>query len=191
MRQVMAAVVLAVIFTFMSSAAKAQEQSGTMDEDMSDMMAGGSDMMGGGMMGGQGMYGMGMMRGGMGMMGLGPVWMLDLTPDQRAKINAIRDNLRRRDWDIMGRIMDAREKLRDLYEADKPDPKKIGPVYDAIFSLRKEMLLARIEAMNAIKDILTKEQLDQLKQWQRNRCGMYGGMMPGHMRGGMGEMMGK
>ncbi len=190
MRQVMAAVVLAVIFTFMSSAAKAQEQSGAMDEDMSDMMAGGSDMTGGGMMGGQGMYGMGMMGGGMGMMGLGPVWMLDLTPDQRAKINAIRDGLRKQHWEIMGKIMDEQEKLRDLYEADKPDPKKIGPVYDAIFSLRKQMILSRIEAMNAIKDVLTKEQRDQLKQWYRSRYGM-GGMMPGHMRGGMGGMMGK
>jgi Spy/CpxP family protein refolding chaperone len=180
-----------------SPAVQAQEQSGMMDDDMQGMMMGGMDMMGGGMgmMGGQSMGGgMGMMGGqgmcgSMGMMqgGMGPLRMLNLTAEQRTKINAIHDSLRKEHWGIMGKMMDEQAKLRDLFDAEKPDTKKIGPVYDAIFSLRKQMILSRIDAVNRVREVLTKEQLDQLKQWHSSRwqgaCG--GGAGPGHMHGGM------
>jgi Spy/CpxP family protein refolding chaperone len=164
----------------LSPVVQAQEQPGMMDDDMQGMMMGGMDMMGGGMgmMGGSGMCG------GMGMMheGMGPLRMLNLTAEQRAKINALHDGLRKEHWAIMGKMMDEQAKLRDLFEAEKPDTKKIGPVYDAIFSLRKQMILSRIDAMNSVREVLTKEQLDQLKQWHRSR---WQGAGPGHMHGGM------
>jgi len=192
--------VLVTGLMLLSPVLQAQEQSSMMDEDMQgmmsgmDMMGGGMGMMGGsgmgggmGMMGGQGMCGsMGMMHGGM-----GPLQMLNLTAEQRTKINAIHDGLRKEHWALMGKIMDERAKLRDLFEAEKPDTKKIGPVFDTIFGLRKQMMLASIDAKNRVQEVLTKEQLDQLKQWHHSRWqgtgggGVTPGAGPGHMHGGM------
>ena len=161
MRTVIMVLVLLTGLMLQSPVVQAQEQSGMMDDDMGMMsgmdMMGGSGMGGGmSMMGGQGMCGsMGMMRGGM-----GPLLMLNLTAEQRTKINAIHDGLRKEHWAIMGKIMDEQAKLRDLFEAEKPDTKKIGPVFDTIFSLRKQMILTSIDAKNSVREVLTKEQLD-------------------------------
>ncbi len=59
-----------------------------------------------GMMGGDATYGMGpgMMSG----YGMGPIWMLDLSDPQRAKVNAIGDQLRKTHWAIMGRSWTSR-----------------------------------------------------------------------------------
>jgi Spy/CpxP family protein refolding chaperone len=200
MRTVIMVLVLVTGLMLLSPVLQAQEQSSMMDEDMQgmmsgmDMMGGGMGMMGGsgmgggmGMMGGQGMCGsMSMMHGGM-----GPLQMLNLTAEQRTKINAIHDGLRKEHWALMGKIMDERAKLRDLFEAEKPDTKKIGPVFDTIFGLRKQMMLASIDAKNRVQEVLTKEQLDQLKQWHHSRWqgtgggGVTPGAGPGHMHGGM------
>jgi hypothetical protein len=58
-------------------------------------------------MGGMGMGMMGGMHG-------APFDMLDLTPEQRTKINKIHDELRRKNWDALGKVQDEEAKLRDL-----------------------------------------------------------------------------
>jgi Spy/CpxP family protein refolding chaperone len=137
-------------------------------------------MMGGGM--GRGMMGDGMMGGkGMGMMGGmhgAPFQMLDLTPEQRTKINKIHDDLRRKNWEALGKIQDEEAKLRDLYAADKRDPKAIGAVYGSIYALKRQMIEAGIDAHNRMQALLTDAQRAQLKQ-------MCSGMGPGG-RGMMG-----
>ncbi len=134
------------------------------------MMGGGmmDMMMGGGMMGG-GMGGMGMMGGGM-----GPMAMLNLTDEQRGKIRKIEDDQRKKNRDLYGKIEDESVKLRDLYDTDTPDAKKIGAVYDKIFDLKREAIVASIEAQNKARAVLTKEQQDQLKAWRRGGMGMGG-----------------
>ena len=164
-----------------------------------DMMRGygpGSGMMGpgSGMMG-PGRYGMGPgMMGGyedyetgpgiMGSYGLGQISRLDLTDQQRDEINKLRDQLRRKHWDIMGKMMDERSKLRDLYAEDKPDAEKIGAVYDEIAKLRKEMVQTRIETGNKIQDMLTPQQQEQLKTWRQGRWRTGGGQPPTQYPGG-------
>jgi Spy/CpxP family protein refolding chaperone len=140
------------------------------------MMGGGMCMMGRGMMSGMNMMGM------RGMMGLGPIGMLDLTDDQRRKITKIQDEKRKKHWEIMGKIMDEQAKLRDLYQEDELDAKKIGAVYDNIFKLRQQMIEAHIQAINQARAVLTKEQREQLKRWWRH--GGMGMMGPAGMRGG-------
>lgn len=149
-----------------------------------------------GMGGGMGM-GPGMMGGGMGMMGpgmgMGPFAMLDLSDEQRAKINKIQDELHRKNWDTQGKILEESAKLRDLYDVDTPDAKKISAVYERIYALKRQMIEANIEAHNRMRAVLTKEQQDQLKNWRRRGPGMYG-YGPGMMMGprGMGPgMMGR
>ena len=145
------------------------------DNNDMPMMSGG----GGGMGCGMG-YGMGM--GGMGMMGIGSFEGLNLTPDQRAKINRIQDETRKQHWAVMGKMMDEQAKLRDLYEEEKLDAKKITAVTDAIHALRKQMLESGIAAFNGIREVLTKEQREQFTRMQRGSWGMMG---PGYRHGTM------
>lgn len=54
--------------------------------------------------------------------------------------------------------------MYDLHAADRPDPKKIGAVYGAIFDIRRQMIESSIDAMNRARDILTREQQARFKQ---------------------------
>jgi len=172
-------------------------------QDMGPGMMGGYGGygMGPGMMGGGygGMMGPGMIGGGyghMGMMGGYGMGMLDLTADQQAKINKIFDDKRKQHWAIMGKMMEEQNKLRDLSNVDKPDPKKIGAVYAEIAKLQQQMIESHVQATNQMQDILTKEQRDQLRQWHRGgrgtgegprgpAGGQRGTMGPGNMPGNM------
>jgi len=147
---------------------------GMMDDNDMPMMGDGSGM-------GYGMgYGMGM--GGRGMMGFGAFGALDLTAEQRAKINKIQDDMRKQHWALMGKIMEEQAKLRDLYSEDLLEAKKITAVSDAIHAYRKQMIESRIDAFNRMRDVLTKEQREQLTKLRRGGWGMMG---PGYGRGGM------
>lgn len=117
---------------------------------------------------GPGMMGGGMMRGGMmGGMGLGPLQALDLSEQQQARINQIRDETRRKNWDTMGKLMDEQARLRDLLAAEKRDPAAIGKQSMKMADLRRQMLEASIESHNRIEALLSKEQKDQLRSYRR------------------------
>ncbi|MBI5612285.1 MAG: Spy/CpxP family protein refolding chaperone [Gammaproteobacteria bacterium] len=147
---------------------------------------------------GMGMMGHGMMGMGHGMMGggLGAFGMLDLSDEQRTKVNKIFDAERRQHWVIGGKLLDERIKLRDLLYADEPDPKKVGAVYGEIAKLRQQTIEAHVQAANQARAVLTAEQRDRLKQWRRGMMmggqgmgapgpGGRGPMGPGNMPGGM------
>jgi Spy/CpxP family protein refolding chaperone len=123
-----------------------------------------------GMMGGQ--PGSGMMGGhhGPGMMGgYGGLYGLDLDDKQRKSANAIQDELRRKRWELMGRTMEEQIKLRDLYEAERRDPKAIGAAYQRIFDLRRQMIEATVAAHNRIEEFLTPEQRKVAREhWGRS-----------------------
>jgi len=171
----MSVLVIAVV-VLVASGAWAQGMGGWGMMDDGDM-----PMMGGGMMGGgTGPGSCGMMGGGMGMMGAGAFGALDLSKDQQAKINKIQDDMRKQHWAIMGKMMDEQSKLRDLYAEEKLDSKKIGTVSDSVYSLRKQMIESRIEATNRMREVLTKEQREQLNK--RSGAGMMG---TGHRHGSM------
>lgn len=144
----------------------------------------GPGMMGGGYGYGQGGYGPGMMGGGYGhgmmgnygpgqggygpgMMGGGPQSMLDLNDEQRGKVNQIRDESRRKNWDTMGKLLDERARMRELMTADKQDPGAIGKQSMKIADLRRQLLEAQIDAHNRIEALLSKEQKEQLRSWRR------------------------
>jgi Spy/CpxP family protein refolding chaperone len=178
--------VLVVATLAATGAVIAAEESGPMmsDRDMSTnmqpgQMGGGGcmDMMGGGPGGGMGMMGMG--GSGMGMMGMGPVSMLDLSDDQRDKIDKIQDDVRRKNWDTYGKIMDEQSKLRDLYSGETVDAKKVGAAYAGIAKLQQQVIEANVEAHNRVQAVLTKEQKEQLRQWRRGGMGGRGMMGPG------------
>jgi Spy/CpxP family protein refolding chaperone len=185
MRKGMIGIAALLLLLVLSPAAPAFDQPCMMNDDMMTWggMGMGCNM---GMMG----HGAGMMGPGMEMMGYG---MLDLTPEQNTKINKILDDLRHKHFDILGKMMDEKAKMRDLFDEEKLDGKKIGMVQDALSALRKQLLESRVDATNRVREILTKEQRDQLKQMMRGRgygcgSGMGPGMGGGQMRRGMGMM---
>jgi len=123
-----------------------------------------------GMMRGQGQsygYGPGMMGGMMGGMGLGPLQALDLNEQQQTRINQIRDETRRKNWETMGKLLDEQARLRDLLAAEKRDPAAIGKQSMKMADLRRQLLEASIDSHNRIEALLSKEQRDQLRSYRR------------------------
>jgi Spy/CpxP family protein refolding chaperone len=123
--------------------------------------------MGPGMMGGYGMgYGMG--PGMMGGYGMGPGWgyggLPDLSADQRAKLGKIRDETRRKHWELMGKLMDEQARLQDLYDAPKQDSAAINESYRKISELQRRMYESSADAHKRMEAVLTKEQ--QEKAWR-------------------------
>jgi len=131
--------------------------------------------MGPGMMGGGWGMGPGMMGGGWGMgpgLGvLGGIELLDLSPAQRSKINGIADDLRKKHWELLGRLQDDEAKLRDLVSQPEPDPKAIGSVYVQMSKLRQQMIEVHANAMDQARAVLTVEQRSELDRWQLDSWG--------------------
>lgn len=139
-----------------------------MDGEMCDHESGMKGDHKGGMMGG---YGAGMM---VQSPGMNMVKSLDLSSEQRSKINKLSDTLRHDNWAAMGLIMDESAKLRDLYAADKRNPSAIGKEYQKIFDLQRQMIEAMIETENRADELLTPEQRAQLKSMHRKMGAMRG-----------------
>lgn len=136
-----------------------------------------------------GMYG-----GGMGMMGgvHGSAYsLLNLSADQRTKINQIMDDTRRKNWATLGKIQDEQAKLRDLYAADKRNAKAISSAVAGIQALERQVLEAQLDAQNRAEALLTDAQREQLKQFRSSGLGMYGAGMMGHGGYGPRGMMGR
>jgi Spy/CpxP family protein refolding chaperone len=127
-----------------------------------------AEMMGSGMMGYHGHRGM------MAAFGLRPIMRLDLSDAQRGQLNKATDALRQQQWATMGKIMEEQSKLRDLEAMAEPDPKQVGEVYGAIAKLRQEMIVAQVKAHNEAVALLTSDQREQLKRWERGGWGPSG-----------------
>lgn len=118
---------------------------------------------------GPGMHGYGMGPGMMG--GWGPGWggygprdFADLTPEQREKIGRIQDETRKKNWELMGKMMDEQARLRDLYDAPKQDSAAISDSYKKIGELQRRMYESSAEAHKRMEAVLTKEQKE--KSWR-------------------------
>ncbi len=168
-------VLAASLFGVMANLSAADPQSGWQNS-MGPGMMGGYEPgygMGPGMMGGYGPgYGMGP-----GMMRWGNFRELNLSKDQEAKITQIRHEMRTKQWAVMGDMMDAQDKLQELYDADNQDAAAINKQYKVIEDLRLQMVDNAVEAHNRINSILTKEQRDKAQNWGGRG---YGPMMQGY-----------
>ena len=134
----------------------------------------GQDMMDrdpGMMMGGRGPGKMGggprMMGEGPGMMGMGMYAALDLTDQQRAKIARIFEDVRKKNWDTMGKVMDESATLRDLYNAPTHDPAAIGRQTVKIAELKRPIIESMVTAHDQVEALLTTEQKDRLRNFGR------------------------
>ncbi|MFN3565062.1 MAG: Spy/CpxP family protein refolding chaperone [Burkholderiaceae bacterium] len=126
-------------------------------------------MMGGhgmGMMGWRGM-GPGMMMDGMAMMGfgLGPIGRLDLNDSQRRQILRIEDELRRKNWELMGKMQDEMARMRDAMWSDKRDRAAILAASKRMSELRQQMLENMLDAADKAEAVLTPQQREQLRRF--------------------------
>jgi Spy/CpxP family protein refolding chaperone len=128
----------------------------------------GPGMMGGGYGAGYGM-GPGMMGGygpgqgmGPGMMGggYGPGYAaLNLTDEQRKKIDAIQEEVWSKQGELMGRMHAQSYRMHDFGKADDAAARK---AFDEMATAHKQMFETRLEARRRIDAVLTPEQRKQL-----------------------------
>jgi Spy/CpxP family protein refolding chaperone len=121
--------------------------------------------MGPGMMGGGYGMGHGMMGGGWGM---GPQGLSDLTAEQRTQIAKIRDETRKKHWELMGKVMDEQARLQDLYDAPKRDSDAISNAHKKISELQRRMYEDAADAHKRMESVLTKEQQEKSWRFWRN-----------------------
>jgi Spy/CpxP family protein refolding chaperone len=84
---------------------------------------------------------------------------LNLTDEQRSKIDQIQQDLRSKQWDLMGKIQD--EYAR---RADAPDAAAAGKADDQITALQQQMVSNAGAARKQVDAVLTKEQREQLRR---------------------------
>jgi Spy/CpxP family protein refolding chaperone len=122
----------------------------------------GPGMMGGGMMGG-GMMGGGMMGGGM--MGYGMLSQLNLSPEQWSKLNAVHENIGKKQWELMGRMREETFTLRSLLGSEKRDRDAIVAQFKRAQDIQLQMFQTRLEGHEELSGILTSEQKAQLRRF--------------------------
>ncbi len=122
--------------------------------------------MGPGMMGGYGPgYGMGPgMMGGYGP-GYGMHNQLNLTPEQQNKLNAMHEEVAKKNWDLSAKTQEEAYKLRNLMGAEKPDRAAITSQYKKLQELQLQSFTARLDAQDKIDGVFTKEQKQQMRRY--------------------------
>jgi Spy/CpxP family protein refolding chaperone len=150
------------------------------------MMGGYGPGNGPGMMGGYGPgYGAGMMGGGRGFGpgggygsgggfgpgrgGYGPGGMLEslnLTDEQRDKIQAIQEENRQKNWAAMGQTRAEMFKLRSLYNSEKLDANALAEQQKKVDELRRQLFKSRVESHAQVESVLTPEQKKVFRQYR-------------------------
>lgn len=139
---------------------------------MGDQAGQGRSMMGGMMGGGQGGMGLGMMGGMVGggmmpcpMMGgasMGMMSMLD--DDQRSEMRELMQEHRPAQFERKGRLMNLRDDLMAEMHGDRPDPDEVQTLHGQIAELHGEMMAEMVRMRNAMHDLMSDEQRQQLGQ---------------------------
>ncbi|MEO8135463.1 MAG: Spy/CpxP family protein refolding chaperone [Betaproteobacteria bacterium] len=117
--------------------------------------------MGPGMMGDYGSgYGMGA-----GMMGgHGARADLHLTVEQRSKIAKIQNDVRRKHWDLMGKMHDEQAQMSEQYDSNQRDDAALSKNFRNMSDLRQQMFDLSLSARRQMDAVLTTEQRDKLRQ---------------------------
>jgi Spy/CpxP family protein refolding chaperone len=113
--------------------------------------------MGGGMMGGYAMGGDEMLG------GYGPRADLNLTTEQRSKIAKIQDDVRRKRWDLMGKMQDERSQMNEQFNAEPRDDAALSASYRKMSELRQQMFDLSLVARKQMDAVLSAEQREKMK----------------------------
>jgi len=94
--------------------------------------------------------------------GAGRGFALDLTDEQRAKIDKIQQDTAGKQWDLMAKLRDQQVRLNQLYYSDKRDSAAVSKSFQTISGLRQQMFDNSLAARKQMDGVLTKEQRAQL-----------------------------
>lgn len=137
-------------------------------------MMGGQGGMGPGMMGSQGGMGPRMMGGQGSMMpcpmgsGMGGMpGMLD--EEQMNDLREMRKEHRSNHFGRMAEMMNLRDDMMLLMQAERPDPEEVQALHGQMATLHGEMMADKVRMHNQMRDLLTDEQRKQLKQRASSR----------------------
>ena len=89
---------------------------------------------------------------------------LRLSEEQQAKLTEIQRDFQRKQWNLMGSIRETRWKQQDAMKAAELDVAAAQRNFEAIAKARREMFDAAVDARKRIEAVLTKEQLEALRQ---------------------------
>jgi Spy/CpxP family protein refolding chaperone len=95
---------------------------------------------------------------------------LGLTPEQKEKIRSMVFEGRKEQIRLQSDLKIAKLQLRELMTQDRLDKFKIDKMIDDIGEIRTRMQKARVERMMALRDILTKEQIQSLRERRMHRA---------------------
>jgi Spy/CpxP family protein refolding chaperone len=97
--------------------------------------------------------------------GLGRLAQLDLSESQRSQVFKIQDDLRRKNWELLGKTQDEQAKLRDAYYASGTrDRAAIIAAYKRIGELRVQRIENSLDAAEKVEALLTPQQREGLKR---------------------------
>jgi Spy/CpxP family protein refolding chaperone len=94
---------------------------------------------------------------------------LGLTPEQKEKIRSMVFEGKKEQIQLQADLKIANMELREMMTQDKLDKVKINKKLDEIGALRTKLQKARVERMMAFRDVLTKEQIQNLRERRMNR----------------------
>ena len=83
---------------------------------------------------------------------------LELSEEQNAAIQTIRDSFREQDSGAREATRELRDELRDLWSADEPDKAAILDLMDQMQAEKHSMAVARVEAKLQVLNVLTPDQ---------------------------------
>lgn len=121
------------------------------------MMRGGAHGMGGMM----GQHSSGMIPGMMAPMDLSGA---DLTAEQREQARELRQTHREEHFQRMARMVNLREDMHALMQNDTPDPDAAQELHGRMAAVHGEILAENIRLRNAMREMLTQEQRETLRQ---------------------------
>ncbi len=88
---------------------------------------------------------------------------LNLTAEQRGKIAGIQNDVRRKQWELMGKMQDEQSQMNEQYDSDQRDDPALSKSYRNMSELRHQMFDLSLSARRQIDAVLTPEQREKLR----------------------------
>ncbi|MGB8436379.1 MAG: Spy/CpxP family protein refolding chaperone [Burkholderiales bacterium] len=88
--------------------------------------------------------------------GYSPGFDRNLNAEQRRKIAKIQDEVRHKNWELMGKMQDEQSQMNEQYYSDKRDDDALRKSYRKMSELRHEMFDLSLSAQKQIDAVLTE-----------------------------------
>lgn len=97
---------------------------------------------------------------------------LDLNDQQRNQIARIQDEVREKQWVLLGKLRDERFQLERILRSAGAEAVVVGEQYAKVADLQRQLLELSVGSRNSVDALLNQEQRVQLRNWWRSAmCG--------------------